>query len=626
MADSPFHYRPDAAESAWIAPRIDALAAAVAALPGGSPLLPDVEIALKAVRWTIRFGEFIGKADVSRTLRALDLGDRRAALLVRGEHPWTTATGNVERGYRSKVDGSIQPYRVVVPKGYDDQSRTRLDVILHGRDNTLSEVRFLDRFSREESAGLLLHVYGRGNNAYRWAGETDVFEAIEAVSKHYRVDDARILLRGFSMGGAGAWHLGLHHPDRWAAVEAGAGFTETRKYLKLGAIPDYQAKTLTIYDALDVAGNARGVPIAGYGGENDPQLAASAAIRDALAASGVPMKVEGLVTKAEGVDFLQVVGKGMGHKVDPASEEVLKSFRDARAARGINPRPGHVHLETYTLRYNRAHWVAIWALDEHYRKATVDAEVLGDEVLLTAANVRIVAVDRDLGETLTIDGRKFPLRSAVGGLLPQVFFRRTETGWETLDYETSRATMTGIWGHKRPGLQGPIDDAFTGPFLCVRGTGKPWHPAVHAAATTRLDRFAALWSRSMRGELPIKDDTDLTPADVDSSHLVAFGDPGSNLVISGALAGLPIGWTREVVTLGGKHEAATTLPALIAPNPANRSRYLVLNSGHTFGAEAFEGSNAMLYPRLADYAALRAADEGIIVSGFFDERWRQTTA
>ena len=29
MADSPFHYRPNAAESAWIAPRIDALAAAV---------------------------------------------------------------------------------------------------------------------------------------------------------------------------------------------------------------------------------------------------------------------------------------------------------------------------------------------------------------------------------------------------------------------------------------------------------------------------------------------------------------------------------------------------------------------------------------------------------------------
>ena len=30
------------------------------------------------------------------------------------------------------------------------------------------------------------------------------------------------------MGGTGAWHLGLHFPSRWAAVEAGAGFVQTR--------------------------------------------------------------------------------------------------------------------------------------------------------------------------------------------------------------------------------------------------------------------------------------------------------------------------------------------------------------------------------------------------------------
>ena len=625
MPDAPFTYRPDAEVLALLARRVDALAAAVETIPAELPLRADVEVALKAARWAIRLGEFVDKADVARTLRVLDLGDRRAAALARGEHPWTSATGHVARGYRSKVDGSIQPYAVVVPKAYDGQARARLDVILHGRDNALTEVRFLDRHEGKPApadlTGLLLHVYGRGNNAYRWAGEADVFEAIEAVSRHYRVDDARTLLRGFSMGGAGAWHLGLHHPDRWAAVEAGAGFVETRKYLKLGAIPEVQAKTLTIYDALDVAGNARNVPMAGYGGEDDPQLAASVAIKDALAAGGVGMKVDGLVTRAEGVDFVQVVGRATGHKVDPPSEVVLKAFRDERAARGVDPRPARLHFETHTLRYQRAHWVALWALDEHYKKATIDAEVVGETVKLTTTNVRIVAVDRDLGATIQLAGQAFPLRPAAGGLLPQVFYRRGERGWELLDYEASRAVMTGAAGGKRPGLQGPIDDAFAGPFLCVRGTGQPWHPAVHDAATARLDRFAALWARSMRGELPTKDDTAVTAEDIASRHLVAFGDPGSNRVIAETLAGLPIGWTREVVRLGGDHAASSTLPVLIAPNPADRSRYLVLNSGHTFGAEAFAGSNAMLYPRMGDYAALRVGDEGVIVSGIFDDRW-----
>ena len=35
--------------------------------------------------------------------------------LAAGKAPWTTATGLVVRGYRSKIDGSVQPYGLVVP-------------------------------------------------------------------------------------------------------------------------------------------------------------------------------------------------------------------------------------------------------------------------------------------------------------------------------------------------------------------------------------------------------------------------------------------------------------------------------------------------------------------------------
>jgi dienelactone hydrolase len=57
-----------------------------------------------------------------------------------------------------------------------------------------------------------LEVFGRGNNSFRWAGETDVFEAIASVRKRYNIDANRILLSGFSMGGAGSWQIGLHEP------------------------------------------------------------------------------------------------------------------------------------------------------------------------------------------------------------------------------------------------------------------------------------------------------------------------------------------------------------------------------------------------------------------------------
>src|ERR1700729_1386678 len=56
-----------------------------------------------------------------------------------------------------------------------------------------------------------------------WAGEADIFEAIAAMQKRFKIDDKRIILRGFSMGGEGAWHIALHYPDRFAAAEIGAG-------------------------------------------------------------------------------------------------------------------------------------------------------------------------------------------------------------------------------------------------------------------------------------------------------------------------------------------------------------------------------------------------------------------
>src|SRR5690606_22612444 len=65
-------------------------------------------------------------------------------------------------------------------------------------------------------------------------------------------------------------------------------------------------------------------------------------------------------------------------------------------------------------------------------------------------------------------------------------------------------------------------------------------------------------------------------------------------------------------------------PALIAPNPVNAGRYVVINSGHTFGADAFRGTNALLYPRLGDYAVFRLGEESgeVAESGYFDEAWK----
>ena len=285
----------------------------------------DAEVYLKAARWIVRHPEeFYTRKYLEDTLAVLERGIARARQL---DSPlWPHQRGRLSRAYRSRVDGSVQPYGLGVPESYDASRPVRLDVVLHGRAATMNEVSFLAAHDSAkplpaEQDYITLEVFGRTNNAYRWAGETDVFEALASVQRRYNIAPNRMVLRGFSMGGAGAWHIGLHHPDRWAAVEAGAGFVETINYAKLQDLPAYQERALRIYDAADYADNARLLPVVGYGGERDPQLRASQTIRERLGEAPSPQ-----------VLFLS--GPNTAHKWHPDSLRESNAFIDRAVAQG----------------------------------------------------------------------------------------------------------------------------------------------------------------------------------------------------------------------------------------------------------------------------------------------------
>ena len=85
----------------------------------GQELLPDVEIYHKAVRYAVEYGEFFNVKDIPVGKTLLKQGLQRAKELKAGKPSWITRTGQVVRGYRSKIDGSVQPYGMVVPKTFD---------------------------------------------------------------------------------------------------------------------------------------------------------------------------------------------------------------------------------------------------------------------------------------------------------------------------------------------------------------------------------------------------------------------------------------------------------------------------------------------------------------------------
>ena len=212
-----------------------------------TPLLADVEIFHKAVRYAVQYNEFFKAGEIAAAKAQLKLGQQRAQELRDGEPSWTSATGPLVLGYTSRIDGSAQPYGLIVPDDWKPGDKTPRPLYLwfHGRGDTLSEVNFINSRLKgirdfATANAFELHLYGRYCNASKFAGETDCFEAMADVRQRYSIDPNRIVEMGFSMGGATGWHMAAHYPGLWAVGSSGAGFAETAIYAKVddaGKVP-----------------------------------------------------------------------------------------------------------------------------------------------------------------------------------------------------------------------------------------------------------------------------------------------------------------------------------------------------------------------------------------------------
>ncbi|OWK46580.1 prolyl oligopeptidase family serine peptidase [Fimbriiglobus ruber] len=607
--------------------------------PERADLIADVDVYRKGVVWALKYEPKLEPADVALVKKSLARGIERADALVAGNPTWAARKGKLVHGYVSAVDNSVQPFGLIVPAGYDPAKSSRLDVVLHGSSKPvgLSELRFMSRFDEgdgpaKNSPGtdfIELHPLGRVENCYRWAGETDVFEAIAAVRRRYNIDPDRIVLRGMSMGASGTWHLGLKYPDRFVALGPYCGYVDTHEFsqtplsnfVKVGPLPPHQERGLHMLDSVDYAANAGVVPAVACIGEKDVFFRAHVIMGEAMA--------------REGLTMVNLISPGTGHVIDPKTHaEQMRQIR-AFTDRGEDRAPKHVRFVTWTLKYNECHWLRVLGLGEHYARAGMDASVLADgtvEVKEPKNVTRFALLPPVLQEAtpkLRVDGAEVALPSRDKTATPaRPVIGQRGGKWAYLG-ELGAVALGG----KRPGSQGPIDDAFTTPFLCVRGTGRAWNPAVQTWADASLRRFAYEWHRYFRGELPVKDDTAITDDDIKRNNLILFGDPGSNTLIARVLPKLPVKWTEKEVVVGtATYPAADHAPVLIQPNPLAPSRYVVLNSGHTFHEKDLASLNYLLFPRLGDWAVLKVGaksptnpseplEEEVIRAGYFDERW-----
>jgi poly(3-hydroxybutyrate) depolymerase len=198
--------------------------------------------------------------DEINPIAELDAIENSLSLLAHGESLLSRDRGEVERAYTGG-DGRPVPYRVYLPAGYDGTRAFPLVVMLHG---ALGDERYFfgGMFGPDVIKGeadrrgyILVAPNGLGRfSRYTGPAQDDTFEVVKAVTRDYRVEDARIYLMGHSLGALGVWVVASGKPDLFAAISAISGAAPAQ-----GEALDAILKRLKDAPALVVAGDRDGI-------------------------------------------------------------------------------------------------------------------------------------------------------------------------------------------------------------------------------------------------------------------------------------------------------------------------------------------------------------------------------
>lgn len=145
--------------------------------------------------------------------------------------------------YVSPHDQTVQFYFLGLPKAWDPARAYPLFFELHGAGDdhpmggvaarlggslhagNLAGYETPRVYAETDRAGYWVYPFGRGNLGYAGIARIDVLEAYDDIHRLVQIDPDRRYLYGFSMGGGGAFALGMRTPSRWAGVCAMAGTT-----------------------------------------------------------------------------------------------------------------------------------------------------------------------------------------------------------------------------------------------------------------------------------------------------------------------------------------------------------------------------------------------------------------
>ena len=476
--------------------------------------------------------------------------------------------------YRSRVDGTEQPYALYLPKNLDRARKYPLVIGLHeeesnhavslkrlfGVANRFGEtgLQALTTFPPMRSVDMIVACpFARATMGYQGIAEQDVYDVLDEVKRRYPIDEDRIYLTGSSMGGGGALWLSLTRPDIWAAVAP--------------------VCAATIPGSEELAGNALNFPVRLFHGELDP------AVKAESSRQWQRRFLEAGVT-ADYIEFPGVRHNAWDSAYRDAS--IFEWFSRFKRDRD----PNHVHFITRNGRYPSAYWVRIDSFAPG-ALATIDAVRSGSDIRVQTKDLDAFSLTAS-ARTINVDGAAVRLRPGA-----PLSFRKTNGRWT----QSSAPVLLP---------PGPIVEAVNSRHIYVYGAND--------AQARRNAEAAAAWSTArvrINLSLPVKSDQEVTEEDVASSNLVLFGNAGTNRLIARFAPQLPLALNPGAADYGLAFVASIG------------SRYVLVSSGLPWwtgadevnrGGYRFAPDQYRLLSTFGDYILFKGGLYNVLAEGRYD--------
>jgi pimeloyl-ACP methyl ester carboxylesterase len=592
---------------------------------GGSPvetsLPPIAPMTVRKVPFKVRPAKLEDTNSLELLLKLNRVGGVNLFELANVSLRIRNPTDHYKQTFRSEIDGSIQYYAVVPPNPLPERvGSSALFLSTHGAG--VEAMGQADAYAAK-SWGYLIAPTNRRPYGFDWEdwGRLDALEVLNLAQKKFQTDPAQTYLTGHSMGGHGAWQLGVTFPDRFAAVAPSAGWISFMSYAgasrsqTLGAVEEIIQRAGTGSDTLALASNYLQHAIYVLHGDKDDNVPVSEA-----------RKMKERLSEFHR-DFLYHEQPGAGHWWGNACVDWPPIF-DLFARRKIPVQSAVTAIRFSTANpgvSSSSHWVTIEVQERALTRSSVDISYDPAARKLTGSTENVARLALRTSQfnpaspvSVQLDGHNVDL-GALASNSDRLRLERRAGEWSVSSAHDPTA--------KGPLRNGPFKEAFNHEMLFVyptRGTAEENRSAYGKA---RYD--AETWLYRGNGAVDLIADIDFNPAAEPNRSVILYGNADNNAAWAPLLDPSPVQVKRGSIKIGNREIQGEDLACLfLRPRPGSQTASVAVVGGTGVAGQRLTERvpyflAGVAFPDCTVFGvdSLREGANAVRVAGFFGNDW-----